>query len=78
MSCIRSYDALCEALEAYEATHREEDTLAAYRVLVKAALRCGCGGQPVIHWSRQRVATYRATVTGAVSHLQSVIHEVCP
>ena len=75
---LAQYDDLCEALEAYEADQSER-VMGSYMALRRAALRCGCPvDQPVLHWARRRRDTYRATVTGAVSHLQSVIEEVCP
>ena len=79
MSCLRSYDDLCEALEAYEAAdfdNREDAWLA----LLRASKRCGLSGNmSVANWARQRVKTYRQTfdtpagLDGAVAHLNAVI-----
>ncbi len=70
MSCLRSYDDLCEALEAYEAIQ----TPTRYMELRRAAFCCGADPEaPVLPWAKRRVATYAATVTGAVAHLNAVI-----
>ena len=70
MSCLRSYDDLCEALEAYEAN----PSAPAYVVLRMVAIRCGADmAEPVVAWAKRRRDTYRATVTGAVAHLNAVI-----
>lgn len=69
------YDDLCQALETYEA----HPNAVSYVVLRQVAIRCGSDlSEPIIAFAKRRVATYRATVTGAVSHLQSVIEEICP
>lgn len=78
MSCLRSYDDLCEALEAYEAgwsaTGSMQNQFALYDAVRSAAYRCGApAGEPVLAFAKRRVATYRATVTGAVAHLNAVI-----
>lgn len=75
---LACYDQLCEALEAYEGWNTTGPMhLALYDALRTAAYRCGAPvGEPVLAFAKRRRDTYRATVTGAVSHLQSVIEEL--
>jgi hypothetical protein len=75
---LACYDALCEALEAYEAAPcPSEGWKPRFGRLVLCAFRCGKpDGVATLPWALRRRETYRATVTGAVSHLQSVIEEL--
>ena len=77
---LAQYDDLCEALEAYEADpFPAEGWKRRFGRVALCSFRCGQpGGVSTLPWARRRRDTYRATVTGAVSHLQSVIEEVCP
>ena len=77
---LAQYDDLCEALEAYEADPcPSQGWQTRFGRLALCAFRCGKpDGVATLAWALRRRETYRATVTGAVSHLQSVIHEVCP
>jgi len=75
---LAQYDDLCQALEAYEAAPcPSEGWKPRFGRLVLCAFRCGKpDGVATLPWAVTRRATYRATVTGAVSHLQSVIEEL--
>jgi hypothetical protein len=75
---LAQYDDLCEALEAYEAAPcPSQGWKPRFGRLALCAFRCGKpDGVATLPWALRRRETYRATVTGAVSHLQSVIEEL--
>lgn len=75
---LACYDRLCEALEAYEAApHPSEGWQRRFGQVALWSFRCGKPeGVPTLPWAQRRRETYRAVVTGAVSHLQSVIEEL--
>lgn len=65
--CLRSYDDLCEALEAYEAHGDAVGWGFRFGVLYDAAERCGRPhGAQLVPWARQRVATYTNPVSFSI------------
>jgi len=68
MSCIRSYDALCEALEAYEAApHPSEGWQRRFGQVALWSFRCGRpDGVATLPWAQQRVATYTNPVSFSI------------
>lgn len=68
MSCLRSYDDLCEALEAYEADPcPSQGWQTRFGRLALCAFRCGKpDGVPTLPWAQQRVATYTNPVSFSI------------
>jgi hypothetical protein len=65
---LRSYDALCEALEAYEAAPcPSEGWKPRFGRLALCAFRCGKPeGVATLPWAQQRVATYTNPVSFSI------------
>lgn len=76
---IADYDALCEALDAYEAGIGSSGDEERYMALRIATTRCGRSKFELpIAFARRRVSTYRAhiaQVSGLVEHINNVIQQ---